>query len=243
MNISEYKNIYDNESTHFYYVGYHEILLDLISKITVKKKINILDAGCGTGLFTKKLGKYGRVIGIDMSDEAIKFAKSRKLNVKKASVTKLPFKVNTFDLIVCNDVLCHKSIPKEETALKEFYRVLSQDGLVLIKLPAFDWLMGSHDRQVHTKRRYEIPQVEQMLKNTGFTPVKSTYIASFLLPLVATKSLLEKITGTNMESSGIDNVWGPLNKIMLNVFRLERTILKYFNLPFGITLVVVAKKN
>lgn len=78
MNISEYRNIFENEETHFFYRANHEIFISLLDQYLPKhKKLKILDAGCGTGLFAKKLEKYGVVTGADISSEAIKFSKKR----------------------------------------------------------------------------------------------------------------------------------------------------------------------
>ena len=111
MQVSEYKNIFLNESTHFYYIGTHNTILYLV-KIYLPKKKNpkILDAGCGTGLLMKKIGKIGRVWGVDISPEAIKFTKRRGIkNTIISSVEKLPFQDNVFDIVVSVDVLYHNN--------------------------------------------------------------------------------------------------------------------------------------
>ena len=160
MDISEYKNIFENEESHFFYVGNHNMVLSLVKRyLKPGKEIRILDAGCGTGLLAKKLEKFGVVTGIDISPEAILYAKKRGIRAIKASVTKLPFKDETFDLVVSIDVLYHQNVENDLNALGEFKRVLKPNGILIVKVPAYNWLRGSHDIVVHTKHRYTLEEL------------------------------------------------------------------------------------
>lgn len=78
MDISEYRNIFENEKSHFFYVGNHKIILSLVEKYAKGLNLKILDGGCGTGLLAKKLEKYGDVEAVDINTEALKFAKKEE---------------------------------------------------------------------------------------------------------------------------------------------------------------------
>mgnify|MGYP001566594883 CR=1 FL=1 len=138
MEIAEYRNIFEHEETHFYYVGTHNAVIELLKKYLFKKTGNIiLDAGCGTGSLMKKLKSFGKIYGVDVSHEALKFAKSNGLKqVRKGSVTNIPFKENQFNAVVSIDVLYHKAVKSDLKALKEFIRVLKPGGVLIIKNPA-----------------------------------------------------------------------------------------------------------
>ncbi|MBI4091874.1 MAG: class I SAM-dependent methyltransferase, partial [Candidatus Levybacteria bacterium] len=88
MELLEYKNIYDNEEKHFFYRANHALFLSFIKDLKAKNvnALKILDAGCGTGLLAKKLGKFGDVAGVDISPQALFYAKKRGIRVKQASV-------------------------------------------------------------------------------------------------------------------------------------------------------------
>src|SRR3989344_9097473 len=128
MQTSEYENIYKNEGHHFFYVGNHFVILNLVRRHAKDSTHNILDAGCGTGLLAKKLQSFGKVTGVDISPEAIKYAKKRGVDARLASIAKLPFKKATFDLVVSVDVLYHQKVKNDRTALLEFKRVLKPGG-------------------------------------------------------------------------------------------------------------------
>lgn len=242
MNISEYKNIFENEESHFYYVGYHQILLSVINKYVKKRKLKILDAGCGTGLFAKKLKAYGEVYGIDMSEEALEFAKKRGIKVKKASITRLPFADNTFDLVVSLDVLCHRSIKDDDKAIKEFKRVLKPKGYLVLKLPAFNWLYNNHDKHVFSKKRYTGPEIEKILAENNFKNLFTTYLGSFLVIPMLLKRHLEKISNAKATSS-ISQVYKPLNSLLVILFQVENLAVNSFGIPVGISFVTIAQKK
>lgn len=245
MQQSEYKNIFTNEESHFYYVGYHTILISLLNKVlksTSTKKITILDAGCGTGFFTKKLTIFGKVIGIDANKQAVEFTKSRGLQSIQADIQKLPFQQGLFDLITSIDVICHRSIKADIAVYREFHRLLKKDGIILIKLPAFNWLYGSHDKTVMTKHRYTLSEVKTTLQEAGFKPIILTYIGSFLVPLILISNILHKFTQAT-EHSSVFQLWTPLNYLFILLFKIEELILRYTSIPMGITLVVIAKKE
>jgi SAM-dependent methyltransferase len=98
-------------------------LISLIKPLQIE---SILDAGCGEGFTMNKLieNKIGRKTeGIEYSKEAVFLGKKfyPKLNIKQASIYNLPYKENSFDLIICTEVIEHLEDPKK--ALQEMLRV------------------------------------------------------------------------------------------------------------------------
>src|SRR3990167_6198698 len=218
MEKTEYKNIFDNEKTHFYYVGTHNAVITLLNLYLNKKKNNIiLDAGCGTGLLMKKLSNFGEIWGIDTSNEALKLAKKNGVTkIKKASVEKIPFKDNRFDAIVSIDVLYHREVKSDIAALIEFKRVLKPGGILIVKNPAHNWLRGNHDIVIHTKKRYSKSEFREKLKRTGFQILKLSYINIFFFPLAIAKRLAESLFKAK-PSSDVKNIHPQINKILINI--------------------------
>ncbi|OGY12939.1 MAG: hypothetical protein A3A58_00680 [Candidatus Blackburnbacteria bacterium RIFCSPLOWO2_01_FULL_41_27] len=244
MQRSEYKNIFDNEEHHFFYVGNRLVIFNLVKKYTHgKKSLNILDAGCGTGMLAKKLQTIGRVTGVDISPEAIKYAKKRRVKVRLASVTELPFNDNTFDLIVSIDVLYHQLVNNDLKAFSEFKRVLKPSGILILKVPAYNWLRGSHDIVVHTKHRYTTDELKQLTSKTGLKILKASYFASFLLPFAVTKRLVESVMHPKHAGSDISRPPYFLNALIIVLYKLESFLLNFVNIPFGLSVLVVARKN
>jgi ubiquinone/menaquinone biosynthesis C-methylase UbiE len=106
-----------------------------------KKKIeSVLDAGSGEGITLrkfkdKKIGKKHE--GIEYMDEAIQIGK--KVNpdivIKKGDINKLPYADNSFDLVLCNEVLEHLENP--QNALNELMRVSKK--YLILSVPNEPW--------------------------------------------------------------------------------------------------------
>jgi len=243
MKVEEYENIFRNEESHFFYVANHRIVLSLIEKFkTGGKKIRILDAGCGTGLLAKKLKKYGEVLGTDISDEALKFARKRKINAKKASITELPFPKNNFDIVTCIDVINHRWVKNDQKALNELKRVLKTKGLLIIRASANSWLSLLHDKHVYLKKRYNRSEFQAKLLKAGFNIKKISYANIILLPIAIIQSSLEKLKTSKDITSAITSIPAPLNALLIFILSLEARLLSWINLPFGIALIAVCEK-
>jgi len=105
-----------------------------------KKKLVVLDAGCGTGFFALYMAKLGhKSYGLDFSKESLEIAKKlvdkNKLHVdfRLGDVRKLPYKDKFFDLIISSGVIEH--FPDTSSALREYDRVLKKDGKFIGNVP------------------------------------------------------------------------------------------------------------
>jgi SAM-dependent methyltransferase len=99
----------------------------------------VLDAGAGEGYGVAMIGAAGAasVVGVDIDDEAVAHAKETYgAEFIQGDITALPFPDKSFDLVVCFETIEHVSDPA--TALMEFRRVLSDDGLLIISTPNRD---------------------------------------------------------------------------------------------------------
>jgi len=98
---------------------------------------NVLELGCGTGEFTKRIAETGATItAIDISSELLQIAKS---HIKKRNVTfmiqnvgKMNFSDETFDVVYGSSILHHLNL---EPALREIHRVLKTGGGVVFTEP------------------------------------------------------------------------------------------------------------
>lgn len=244
MEIAEYKNIFKHESTHFFYITIHNLVLSLLKNYAPKKeKLNILDAGCGTGLLAKKLSAFGEVIGIDVSNEALKFAKLRKIRIKKASISKLPFSDNTFEVIVSIDVIYHREITNDQIALNELFRVLKPNGILILRVPAYEWLNLAHDKLVYTGRRYSRKNLYDKLLKAKFKVEKISFVNAIILPLAILQFIQEKIFYPKKLVSSIKPVPKYINKLLILILSLEAMLIEKTDLPFGIGLITVARKK
>jgi hypothetical protein len=73
--------------------------------------------------------------------------------------------------------------------------VLKPNGLLLLRVPAHDWLRGEHDRLVHTRHRYGRQEVDDKLRAAGFEVEQLSWANAVLFPAAAAKRLLERRRG------------------------------------------------
>ncbi len=95
----------------------------------------ILDAGCGTGVFTLDMISCGaRVVGLDLSLSMIRRARQKArgscLRTLSADILHLPFPENTFEKTVSITAL--EFIPEGQKAIKELFRVTRKGGTVVV---------------------------------------------------------------------------------------------------------------
>lgn len=206
-----------------------------------KNDLRILDIGCGTGAALLYLAQFGNVIGVDKSDEALKFAKTRG-KVIKGDIANLPFGDKTFDLVVCLDVLYHRWVNTKKAFL-EIERVVKPGGILLIREPSFDWFKSSEDIASQTKHRFTTKELKRELMQP-FNILKLTYINFFLFPIAFLKRFPE-IIGLRKKRgiSDASSISPFLNSLFFNIFQAELILLNYVNFPFGTSVLCVARKK
>ncbi len=244
MEKEEYQRLYELEDELWWFVGMRQITLTLINRfLTDSRGLLILDAGCGTGGMLHHLHPFGKEIGLDISDEALRFAGLREnTRLIRASVSCLPFDDNTFDLVTSFDVIYHKAVERDEETLAESLRVLRADGTLLIRVPAYNWMRSSHDEAVHTGRRYTRGGLDKKLRRAGFRPIYLTYANSLLFPVAVAYRFLGKLRPHRRNGSDVGPIIPSLNRWFGAALKLEAGILRHSRLPFGLSLIALAQK-
>jgi ubiquinone/menaquinone biosynthesis C-methylase UbiE len=186
----------------------------------------ILDIGCGSGRHTCAAFQLEDVfaIGIDVNSQDLAEAKERlKLHenldehgggrwaLSCASALALPFKPDSFDLIICSEVLEH--VPEDHLVIEEIIRVLKPGGNLAVSVPRYWpekicwWLskeyaatLGGHIRIY--KPKHLIDRIEK----TGFKKWALHYAHSLHTPFWWLKCLL----GPSREDSVSVNLYHRL---------------------------------
>jgi 2-polyprenyl-3-methyl-5-hydroxy-6-metoxy-1,4-benzoquinol methylase len=100
------------------------------------KKVKFLDVGCGLGYSSKEASVKGaKVTGIDIGNKLIEKSKIKVPKAKfiVASASKLPFNNDTFDIVLCTEVIEH--VNNQKKTIEEILRVLKNGGLLVITSP------------------------------------------------------------------------------------------------------------
>jgi SAM-dependent methyltransferase len=232
------------EDKHWWFVGRRAILESFLRQIiqNPKSKIQnakILDVGCGTGANLEMLSQFGSAEGVDVSDEALEFCRLKGLTAQKGLAETLPYGDETFDITTALDVVEH--LDDDILGLKEMFRVTKHGGYSLIFVPAFMWLWGVQDDISHHRIRYNKKQIVERLRQAGYSVERATYANwTFFAPILVGRTLM-RVTGIKPESENNVNV-SALNGIFGRLFGAERHLLSRFDFPFGVSIVVIARK-
>jgi SAM-dependent methyltransferase len=247
MDPSEYENIARVEGQHWWYRGMAAISLSLLAPYlgghgTANRSLRILDAGCGPGGMLRRLAELGVPIGLDVHPLALELARRRlpgDVPLVRASVTQLPMRSDSVDLIVSFDVLYHRAVGDDCVALSEFCRVLRPGGTLLIRLPALEALRGAHDEVVHTRHRFTRSELRTKLQAAGFRIRRVTYANTLLFPIVF---LRRRFLQADTAASDVELPSPLVNWLLAVLLRAERVWLTRFDLPIGVSVCAVAAK-
>jgi ubiquinone/menaquinone biosynthesis C-methylase UbiE len=178
-------------------------------------------------------------VGIDFDEGACRTALSKSGRpVCASSVNHLPFRDASFDVIVSADVLCHSGVDVD-AALADFHRTLKPGGVLVLSLPAYQWMMSFHDRAVSTERRFNRAQLQAWMRRAGYRGVRITYWNTLLFPVM----VLHRKLGNQDGPSDVRRVAPPVDAICRALMWIENRWLRWgMMLPFGGSVLVTAKR-
>ena len=233
-----YKRHIKNEKNHWWFTARREIIYYLISNLKQKNPISILDFGAGSGTNVEILTKLGNVDIFETNQKMKSFLKSK---FQKYNNVKIINKVQKkYNLIVAADVIEH--IKDDKKVIKKFHNFLKINGHLLVTVPAFNFLFSNKDVALKHFRRYEKLNLENLL-NKKFQIKKLSYFNFFLFIPLALSIFILKFKKKKFIKFAETTPFCLLNLILKNIFSIEKYFLKFFNFPFGISIIALAKKN
>lgn len=194
----------------------------------IPKQGSILDAGCGTGTYLKKIEQINQdIIGVDLNENSIKGLGNLAL---VSNVEKLPFQSNSFKMVVSLSTLQY--VNNIEKVITEFERVLEDNGCLIITIPTA-MSISRIERTLSIKLgRYPAPTSIKL-----FTPklVKNIF--------KNTKFKIELLSGYNILCSSFFNrTLLKNNKIKNILFKIERKLPNKILSNNGYHILCIARK-
>ncbi|HEU5317261.1 MAG TPA: class I SAM-dependent methyltransferase [Chloroflexota bacterium] len=247
MNAAEYEAMYRVEDTLWWYTGMRRIAESLLGE-RLRRARRILDAGCGTGGNLRWLAQYGEVHGVDLSREAMRFCQLRGLTtVARASILRLPYPSETFDLVTSFDVIYHLDVSDDVAALGELRRVLRPGGTLLVRVPAYEGLRSEHDAAVHTRQRYSLDELRVKATRAGLAVRRASYANTLLFPAAAAARLAARVWGGERAAaehqSDVRPVAPAVNRLFRAALDAEAAVLARRDLPAGLSALIVAERS
>ena len=235
------------ETRHFWFRGFRAFVTPLVRHaVAGRPRPVLLDCGCGTGANLELLETFGRAFGFDLTELGLRIGREAgRTRLARASVTAVPFASGSFDVVTSFDVLYALEAADERTAIAEMYRLLKPGGFAIVNVAAMKLLRGDHSAFGGEVRRYRRDQLRSGLEAGGFEVVRLTYTNATLFAPLAVSRLLQRRRGLRKEADAQREILvppGPINALMTAVLLLESVWLRWFDAPFGSSLLCLARK-
>lgn len=243
MNPAEYERMHALEDWYWWFVARRQAAARFIRDHAPESRpLRILDAGCGTGGMLDLYRQWPdtEVIGMDVSADALRFSHERgHQQLLGADLTRLPFRSGVFDVVSALDVIEH--VEDDVKAVEEIQRVLRPGGILVASVPAYQFLWGPHDEALHHYRRYHGRDFNALIHGAGLAIEKQTHLLTALFPLAAAARLAAR-NRKSEEAAGLPKVPGFVNQALIGFQAAELEIARRASLPFGLSLLAVARK-
>jgi len=182
----------------------------VISNVAAQGNTNlILDAGAGECRFKNKI-KYARYVAVDATYGDLSWDYS-KIDVA-SSLDCLPFESDSFDIIICTQVLEHVREPQR--VLEELFRILKQGGVVLISAPQ-GW--GVHQAP-HDYFRFTRYALSHLLEQAGFEQITITPSGGYFSYLANRLTVFPKTLFWQIESRALRILFFPFELVSYLLF-------------------------
>ena len=245
METELYDYFYRAEERHWWFRARRRILADVLERMHLDPGVRIADVGCGTGGMLPVLARHGRVTGVDESPLAREYCR-RNGFTDVQSPAEWQAAGERFDLVTAFDVIEH--VEDDVAFLRSLRDHLVPGGRLLATVPAYPFLWSTFDEMNHHYRRYTERTLKRSLAASGLSVVRCTHMNAFLFPALAGARLFDRAFGhpprTDAERRKMVERWfhvGPMNNVLQGIFASERYWLRVGTLPFGASILTLAR--
>lgn len=245
MEHEEYSKMYEFEDSYWWFQGRKYMMGQIVSSLPnyATEDARILDLGCGTGLMLEHFSKTHWSAGLDFSNLALQFSQKKGANkLLQANVEDIPIADNSLDIITALDLAEH--VANDDQMFAETYRTLKPGGRMVLTVPAHPFLWSDHDDALHHHRRYTRKELKKRLTEAGFEIERLSWSITFTFPIIVAFRLFQRcFQHSSRPKTHLILLPRWANSLLTMSVRLEALLLKYINLPFGVTLMAVAHKE
>ena len=234
----DYGQIYEELYRHHWWFRVREeILLQVIDGLNIAKPAEILDVGCGNGLFFGQLERLGNVRGIEVDDSLIPANSPNRDRIFNKPLGDPQYAMLRFDLITALDVIEH--IEDDCGAVADMLGMLRPGGKLLLTVPASMMLWDRHDEINRHYRRYSRESLRNLLAGSGRIITLKYLFHGLFLPKLAFRTFNRVFQGQVAQHAMPP---APINRVMKSLCRIEYKTLGRLRMPFGTSLLAVVEK-
>ena len=245
MKRSEYELLAKTTDWYWWHVAKRRLIQTFLSRLnicpTTDRNKFVLDFGCGVGSNQPLLAQYGQVVGVDISKQALQYARRNSYFSLQQANTDQSFDFgHQFEMIGCFDVLYHRKI-NDEVVLKNLAKIAKKNAVLVVTDCAHPALWSQHDVNNMARERYSAAELIAKINANGWQVKNWSYLFMSTFPFFMLSRLLNKILGGTADQEYAVPKW--LNTLLIYLLKIDAFILKRLRLPFGSSLIIVATKR
>ena len=233
------------EDTIWWALGRRAIIRAYLDRAKKQNVDKILEIGCGSGGDLPLLAQYGKVWGMERSAVLAKRARQRGVAVDVYESDFFDQEIDpSVNLFCLFDVLEH--IEHDDEFVRRLAEKANRDHMLLISVPACQFLFGPHDVMLHHYRRYSRRRLEALLQKHGYEVMHASYFMFLLFPLAVLSRLFEWVKGKmgiKKKEVNIGRVPGPVNWLFTKALQLEGWLGRFVRFPIGLWVFTLARRR
>jgi SAM-dependent methyltransferase len=185
------------------------------------------------------LGRFGDAVGVETDPALRARALERGLDVRVGALPDaIPLEAGRWDAVCLFDVLEH--VDAEAAALAACRRLLAPGGRLFVTVPAYAWLWSRHDEVLGHRRRYTAGRLRRVAEAAGLVVERLTYFNTLLAPAIVAVRLAR--AALRRPGHDLDRPAPLLNRALAACFAAEARLLRWMSPPFGISILLVARR-
>lgn len=241
MDPQHLQELIDLEESYWWHVAKRRLVTSLLERFTPPPG-RVVEGGIGSARNLIEFQNRGyEVAGFDLMQESVDHARSR--GIDQAEVHDLgdpwPLDDKSFDAAVMLDVIEHVEDPIQ--VLQNAARIVKDDGVLVITVPAYPFLFSDWDKRLGHFRRYTRAMFREHAAGAGLQVRWLQHWNAFSLPPAILVRGYQRVFPRD-RAAEFPRVQPWMNQMLLGVAGMERWVLNHAVVPFGLSLVGVLSK-
>jgi SAM-dependent methyltransferase len=229
----------EEDRSHWWFRGRLAVIRAALRRALPPRPVRLLELGCGSGNVLAALGEFGEAVGMEAHQDLTAAARAAGLDVR---VGRLPDDLGVApgwaEVVLLLDVIEH--VDDDVAALCAAHAAVGEGGLLVVTVPAYQWLWSGHDEVLGHRRRYTAAGLCAVVERAGFAVVRVSYFNTLLFPLLAAVRGWKRVRGDR--GHDLRRPSAPLNRLLERVFAFERHLVPRVPLPFGASLLLIGRR-